>query len=240
METMEKALFIAAFFFAYTVQAITGFAGNIFAMPVGTQMLGLGSSVAILNAMGFFACGLLTVMNLKHVNWRELAKIVLTMLPFVLVGIWLDTLLPLHVLLRIYGVIIVIIGVKNLLQKHQKFLPEWALWVILALAGLIQGMFVSGGALLVIYAVQKLKDKQQFRMTLSATWAILNLIYALIAVQQGHFTNEVIQVVLMCVPVAVLATWLGNRLQKKISQEKFLKITYVLLLFVGVMLLISA
>lgn len=237
---MEKALFIAAFFFAYTVQAITGFAGNIFAMPVGTQMLGLGSSVAILNAMGFFACGLLTVMNLKHVNWRELAKIVFTMLPFVLLGIWLDTLLPLHVLLRIYGVIIVIIGVKNLLQKKQKFLPEWALWIILALAGLIQGMFVSGGALLVIYAVQKLKDKQQFRMTLSATWAILNLIYALIAVQQGHFTNEVIQVVLMCVPVAVLATWLGNRLQKKISQEKFLKITYVLLLFVGVMLLISA
>ena len=84
---MEKALFLAAFFFAYTVQAITGFAGNIFAMPVGTHLLGLGSSVAVLNAMGFFACGLLGIMNIKHVNWRELAKIVLTMLPFVLVGI---------------------------------------------------------------------------------------------------------------------------------------------------------
>ena len=237
---MAKALFIAAFFFAYTVQAITGFAGNIFAMPVGTQLLGLHSSVAILNAMGFFACGLLTIMNIKNVNWRELAKIVLTMLPFVLVGIWLDTVLPLHVLLRIYGVIIVIIGLKNLLQKKQKFLPEWALWLILALAGLIQGMFVSGGALLVIYAVQKLRDKQQFRTTLSATWAILNLIYALIAFQQGNFTEEVVQIVLMCIPVAVLATWIGNRLQKKISQEKFLKLTYVLLLIVGVMLLASA
>ena len=234
METMEKALFIAAFFFAYTVQAITGFAGNVFAMPVGTQLLGLSSSVAILNAMGFFACGLLTIMNFKSVNWRELAKIVLTMLPFVLIGIWLDTVLPLHILLRIYGVIIVAIGLKNLLQKRQKFLPEWALWTILALAGLVQGMFVSGGALLVIYTVQKLQDKQQFRMTLSATWAILNLIYAVIAFGQGSFTGEVVQIVLMCVPVAVLATWIGNRLQKKISQEKFLKLTYVLLLFVGV------
>lgn len=54
---MEKALFLAAFFFAYTVQAITGFAGNIFAMPVGTTLLGLESTVSILNAMGFFACG---------------------------------------------------------------------------------------------------------------------------------------------------------------------------------------
>ena len=179
-------------------------------------------------------------MNFKSVNWRELAKIVLTMLPFVLIGIWLDTVLPLHILLRIYGVIIVAIGLKNLLQKRQKFLPEWALWTILALAGLVQGMFVSGGALLVIYTVQKLQDKQQFRMTLSATWAILNLMYAVIAFGQGSFTGEVVQIVLMCVPVAVLATWIGNRLQKKISQEKFLKLTYVLLLFVGVMLLVSA
>ena len=31
---MEKVLFAAAFFVAYTIQAVTGFAGNIFAMPV--------------------------------------------------------------------------------------------------------------------------------------------------------------------------------------------------------------
>ena len=72
--------------------------------------------------------------------------------------------------------IIVIIGIKNLAVPQQKFMPEWALWIILALAGLIQGMFVSGGALLVIYAVQKLRDQQQFRITLSAVWTVLNLI----------------------------------------------------------------
>ena len=51
---MEKVLFAAAFFVAYTIQAVTGFAGNIFAMPVGTHVMGLSSSVAVLNAMGFF------------------------------------------------------------------------------------------------------------------------------------------------------------------------------------------
>lgn len=237
---MEKALFLAAFFFAYTVQAITGFAGNIFAMPVGTHLLGLSSSVAVLNAMGFFACGLLGIMNIKHVNWRELAKIVLTMLPFVLVGIWLDTVLPLHVLLKIYGLVILLVGAKNLLSKRQKFLPEWALWIVLALAGLIQGMFVSGGALLVIYTVQKIKDRQQFRSTLSMVWAILNFIYAAIAFQQGSFTGDVVQVVLMCIPLAVLATVLGNRLQRHISQERFLKLTYGLLLCIGLVLIVTS
>ena len=183
---MEKALFLAAFFFAYTVQAITGFAGNIFAMPVGTTLLGLESTVSILNAMGFFACGLLTALNIKSVNWRELGKILGAMIVFIVLGIWLDTLVPLHILLKIYGVIIVIIGIKNLAVPQQKFMPEWALWIILALAGLIQGMFV------------------------------------------------------FCVPLAVLATFLGSKLQKKISQERFLKLTYVLLLCVGVILLVTS
>lgn len=237
---MEKALFLAAFFFAYTVQAITGFAGNIFAMPVGTTLLGLEPTVSILNAMGFFACGLLTVLNLKSVNWRELGKILAVMMVFMLVGIWLDTLMPLQVLLKIYGAVIVVIGAKNLLRPQTKFLPEWALWIILALAGLIQGMFVSGGALLVIYAVQKLRDRQQFRITLSATWTVLNLVYALIAFQQGHFTGDVVQVIVFCIPLAVLATVLGSKLQAKISQEKFLKLTYVLILVIGVLLLVTS
>lgn len=237
---MEKALFIAAFFFAYTVQAITGFAGNIFAMPVGTMLLGLESTVSVLNAMGFFACGLLTVLNIKSVNWRELGKILAVMVVFMFVGIWLDTLMPLHVLLKVYGAVIVVIGAKNLIRPQTKFLPEWVLWIVLALAGLIQGMFVSGGALLVIYAVQKLRDRQQFRITLSATWTVLNFIYAAVAFQQGHFTGDVVQIIVFCIPLAVIATFLGSKLQKRISQEKFLKLTYVLILCIGVLLLVTS
>lgn len=237
---MEKALFLAAFFFAYTVQAITGFAGNIFAMPVGTTVLGLSSTVSILNTMGFFACGLLALLNIKHVNWREFGKIISVMFVFMLVGIWLDTVMPLHILLKIYGVVIIVVGIRNLVFTKQKFLPEWMLWIILALAGLMQGMFVSGGAFLVIYAVQKLRDQQEFRITLSLIWGVLNFIYACIAFQVGHFTSEVIEIVLMCVPLAIAATILGSKLQKKISREKFLKLTYVLLLFVGVMLLVTS
>ena len=97
-----------------------------------------------------------------------------------------------------------------------------------------------GGALLVIYAVQKLRDQQQFRITLSAVWTVLNLIYAGIAFQQGHFTGDVVQIIVFCVPLAVLATFLGSKLQKKISQERFLKLTYVLLLCVGVILLVTS
>ena len=147
--------------------------------------------------------------------------------------------MPLDVLLKLYGVVLVAIGAKNLLRPQTRFLPEWALWVVLALAGLVQGMFVSGGALLVIYAVQKLRDRQQFRITLSAVWTVLNFLYAVIAFRQGHYTGDVLQVVALCIPLAVVATVLGSKLQKRISQERFLKFTYVLILCIGGLLLVT-
>ena len=100
-------------------------------------------------------------------------------------------------------------------------------------------MFVSGGALLVIYAVQKLRDRQQFRITLSAVWTVLNFLYAVIAFRQGHYTGDVLQVVALCIPLAVVATVLGSKLQKRISQERFLKFTYVLILCIGGLLLVT-
>ena len=230
---MERGIFLAVFLFGYTVQAITGFAGNIFCMPVGTYTLGLQNSVSILNTTGFLGCGLLAVLHRKHIDWHELAKIVITMLPFVALGAWLDSIIPLHALLKIYGAIIVAIGIKNLVQKKQAFLPEWALWLVLVAAGLVQGMFVSGGALLVIYAVQKLRDKERFRATLSAVWAILNVLYAALQVQQGHFTVDAWITVACCIPLIAIATVVGGKLGKKLSQERFLKLTYILLLGIG-------
>lgn len=46
---MEKYLFWGAFFFAYLINGITGFAGNIFAMPVGMSTIGHETSIAVLN-----------------------------------------------------------------------------------------------------------------------------------------------------------------------------------------------
>lgn len=236
---MDNALFLAAFLFGYTMQAITGFAGNIFSMPVGTRMLGLNSSVAILNTTGCIACTALAAQHRADINWRELAKITLTMLPFIALGIWLDRIIPLDWLLKIYGAVILAVALKNLIQKGQRFLPEWALWLVLAGAGLIQGMFVSGGALLVIYAVQKIPDKLQFRATLSALWAILNFLYAAFAASQGYFTGDVWFMLACCIPLIVLGNIIGTRLSKYVSQQRFLTLTYALLVAIGVVLLIT-
>ncbi len=236
----DTLLFIAAFFGAYTVQAVTGFAGNVLCMPAGLHLIGLATSVVVLNVMGFINCGQLALMNRKHVNRPELLKMTLVMLIFMLVGIYLDTILPLDILVVVYGVITLIIGLKNLIFRNRRFLPEWVLWFVLAGAGLMQGMFVAGGALLVIYAIQKFADTAEFRATLSALWTVLNFIYGCIAFVQGHFTMEVGLILLFTIPLGFLATFLGNRISARIDKEVFLRIVYALLVVIGAILLFTS
>ena len=45
--------------------------------------------------------------------------------------------------------------------------------------------------------------------------------------------------VALCIPLAVVATVLGSKLQQRISQERFLKFTYVLILCIGGLLLVT-
>lgn len=236
---MSHIVFCSVFLFAYTVQAIAGFAGNVFVMPVGVHLFGMGPSVSILNALGFFACGLLALLNIKSVNWRELGRILAVMIVFMALGIWLDTLIPVPSLMKIFGVVVVLIGLKFLLFPKQKYMPKPLLFAVLAMAGLIQGMFVSGGPFLVLYAIQRLEDKEQFRATMSMTWAVLNFLYAALSFSQGHFTGDVWALIAVCIPLSLLATFLGNRLSRKFSRDGFMKFTYVLLVAVGVLLIVT-
>lgn len=235
---MEKYIFWGVFFFAYFINGITGFAGNIFAMPVGMNTIGHAESIVILNCTGFLASVLIAFTSLKHVVWRELAKMVIIMAIFMAIGAWINTIAPLSILSKVYGVAVLVIAIRGLFfNKGGKDLPEWLLYVILAIAGLIQGMFVSGGSFLAIYALQKLKDKDAFRATTTMTWVFLNGGYALAGIGTGGLEGDGLLILAVCIPLLILSTWLGGQVQKRISQETFVKFTYVLLTVIGCVLL---
>lgn len=236
---MGKAIFLVVFAIAYTIQTITGFAGNVIAMPAGMSTIGLHETVAVLNVAGTAGCGALALVNIKYVNWRELGRILVVMTPFVFVGVWLDTILPTDVLARIYGAIVLIVAIRFLVSKKQKFLRRPALFIILVLAGLVQGMFVSGGAVLAIYAVQKLRDKDEFRATLSALWTVLNAVYMVISIKNGYFTPDAIQLSIAIIPIIAITMFIGGKLQKHLSQQLFLRLVYVLLVIIGIILLVG-
>lgn len=148
---MKDIIFLIVLFIANVIQAITGFADTVLAMPASMFLLGVDNAKVVLNVMALLSGLLIAISSYKRINKKELLKICVFMLIGMAVGILLCKVISSNSLLIIYGIIIIVIAGKNLLFHKEHKLPQAFLIAILIIAGIIHGMFVSGGALLVVY-----------------------------------------------------------------------------------------
>ena len=236
---MKTVLFFIILFAANVIQAVTGFAGTLLAMPVSIQLIGVLEAKVILNIMAFASCLWITVQNRRYIQYKILGKIILWMGIGMIIGVWIFDRVSLDFLLPCYGIFILLIALKKLLIQRELSLPGWLLTISLLAAGVIHGMFVSGGALLVVYASSVIKDKNQFRATVAPVWVILNLFLMISDESHGYMTPDVLALTGLGMIPLFLAIYIGNKIQKKINQAVFLKITYILLVVSGISVLVS-
>lgn len=232
-ESVRDVLFLIVLFAANVIQAITGFAGTVLAMPFSMLLLGTNTAKVVLNITTLLACLWLGVQHRAHIRWRILSEMVGLMAIGMAVGVALYAVLPLAPLQKAYGVFIIVIALKNLIWPSHGEPPYWLLAIIVLLAGVIHGMFISGGALLVIYAAVRLKDKDEFRATMACVWVALNSVLAVQQGVSGVMTPHALVLSAVSIPLLIVAIIIGNRLQQHVSQQAFLKLTYVLLVISG-------
>ena len=237
MTTREIGTLVVVFL-ANIVEAITGFAGTMLAMPAGMLLLGVKEAKTVLNVVAIFVSAIIALKNRRDIDKKEAVKLTLLMLAGMAVGLYLFSVLPVAGLAKLYGVLIILVAAKGLLVKKEAALPGWALVGVVLGAGVIHGMFLSGGALLVLYAVAVLRDKAVIRATLAPVWIALNAIILAQDIAVGSFTPHSLGLALACLPPVALALYVGNKLHQKIEQAFFVKLTYVLLVVSGVTLLV--
>lgn len=237
-EACRYFLFLITVFCTNTIQVITGFAGAMLAMPPSIRLIGFEPAKAILNVITMASCVCVVAKHWKSINFRELLKILLLMGIGLIAGIKLLDYFTSELLLKFYGVLIIAIAIKKLFIKKEIHMPYFCLCGCLLAAGLIHGMFLSGGSFLVVYAVAALPDKEEFRSTVSAVWVVLNTYLLTEHYRAGYFEPYVWKLLIVALIPFGLAVWAGNKLASRISTEKFLLITYLLLLVSGLSVLL--
>ena len=231
-------LFLLIIFLTNIVQGITGFAGTVLAMPPGILLQGIDVSKSILNVLGLLASIWIVIISYKFLNKKEFIKIMLLMFIGLVIGDYIYSIIPTPILLKVYAIFIILIAIKGLVIRKEKNINEWILILILIFAGIIHGMFVSGGPLLIIYATKKFKEKSEFRSTVSSVWIILNSYLVYIHYSLGLFTFETSYKLLLSLIPFTFGMIIGNIFHKKMSQQFFLILTYILLIISGIILLI--
>lgn len=249
MISIKEILFFIVVFVSNVIQCITGFAGTVLAMPFSLMLVGFDTAKPILNVLGIVVSIGVVAINRKALNKKEFIKIVCVMLIGMLAGFFVTRYFSISadILYKILGIVVIIfmlIGCYHSFSKHykekQKLNPKKSnpiLYAVLVISGLVHGMFVCGGPLLIIYASEKLKGRDEFRVTVSAVWVVLNSIIMFSDIQQGYFNTRLF--VLLAVSVAILfgALWVGNIIFRHINKKTFMIITYVLMGISGLSLI---
>lgn len=239
----------------FFVQGCTGFGCTVIAAAVTNGLLGteVGVPYGTLITLPFLYY--LGIKAFKNVSWKDLAKIIILCLPGILVGNYLFYAISPTVAKISIGAMITFIALMNiykcivkpliLKQVEVEDAPDTLFkktlrYGCLILGGIVHGAFNIGGPLITVYTIEAVKEKEKFRNTMNMVWVILNTWNAFNQYRNGAFTPYMWSALLIGLPMAAIGFFLGMAFLKKINREQFLRIVYVVLLFVGVNMLITS
>lgn len=226
-------VFLFVILISNAVQAITGFAGTLIAMPPSMMLIGVDEAKVVLNLIAVITCAVIALSNKRDIRKDILKKVILYMGIGMIVGIVIYKVVQIEYLLYLYGIMIILLSIKKMFFNKEVKLENSGVIIILIIAGVIHGMFVSGGALLVVYMVNALKNKSEFRATMASVWVILGIILTVNQGYSGLINMNLIYLTAIALIPAVIGVYFGNKLHGKISKEMFMKLTYILLFLSG-------
>lgn len=245
VEWLTILLFCFIILLSNIIQGITGFAGTLIAMPFLIMLVDLETAKQVLNVLGILGSLWIITKDYQYIDWQQLKKILTTMLIGLVVGITSYTILPKNILLLLFPLFVLFVGVKGLLSSlrasqgsQPKSQSPWLNTLLLLSAGIIHGLFVSGGPLLVAYATKNIAGKYEFRATLSAVWIVLNTIILSQSIVVGAIDSTTVAYMGLAVIPLFMGIVIGGKLLKRMSLATFMLLSYGLLIVSGISLLL--
>jgi uncharacterized protein len=225
--------------FSYTTQAMSGFGSTILALTLGIHLYPIEVLLPVLVPLDMLVNLYLVFRHHGHINRPFLFRSILPAMGIgVLIGILAFQFIQGVLLKKIFGLLVILLSLRELYRFLRKRLDQKALsrlgsTVYVTLAGLIHGIYASGGPLL-IYAVSRLNlPKAVFRSTLAAVWLIFSIILSASYLIAGTFSGESLMFIAILLPVIVIGLLLGEWLHHHIDEYRFKIFVFSVLLFAG-------
>lgn len=222
---------------ANVIQTVTGFAGTVLVMPFAVMTVGQELAVSILNVLALLMCLFIAVKERRHIAVKELRSALPLLIAGMLLAMVLEKSLSETILFRIYGLFIFGIALVNFFFPPKKKLPEAVNILLELLAGVIHGLYVSGGPLLVLSLMHKIPEKEKLRATLSVIWVFTNSLLVVNHCMAGYYTERFFRICGGMIPAMVLGIVVGNLIFKRVSKEMFLKVSYGVMALTGIYIL---
>jgi len=250
LELEVIVIVVCVIFAARVLESIMGFGGTVLALPILailTPILDIKSTLVPVLALGNIVCciGIVWV-GRKDLVWSELKAILAWMAIGLPIGFLVAGYASEVSLRFVLGLFVLAVAVAYLIRRENaEVLQEQSesplvrayRRVILILAGVVHGMFTTGGPLLVVYAARALRTKGLFRVTLAMVWLILNIVMVSGWIADSRIAAQAWPLAGITIPFIIGAVVVGDHFHHRLPEATFRKAAYVLLLIAGISLI---
>jgi len=229
-------------FAAYTVFGATGFGSSIISVPMLAHWFPLTFAVPLVTALDCAATANASFRQWRRAQFREIGRLLPTMLAGIALGTTLLVNLPRGPALLALGVFVAAYGAYLLAGKREwkAVRPYWA-WPIGLFGGVFSVMFGTGGPIYMIYLAARVDDKTALRATSSILVTISVLIRTSVFLGTGLLLKApVLVAAAVLLPLMFAGYFAGNRLHFALSRAGVLKLIAGLLAVNGVSLIVRA
>ena len=241
----QWVLFVFAVLVAFAVRGGAGFGGGVVAVPMLALIAPLQVVVPLTSALNTVAAIGQGFRDWRKVAWREMARILPSALVGVVVGIFFLTNIDSKPLSRGFGLFVVLYAIYTFVYKGKTGeIPQRWLTPVAAAMSLFAGVVgsVFGGAAGPVFAMylNSLKvEKECFRATMTMLMLTLGTTRFVGFFLVGMYTQKVLLLLAVAIPLSYLGGYLGNRVAQRVNQQTFGNMVCAVLLVSGVLLMLK-
>ena len=226
-------------FVAYLIRGIAGFGSGLIAVPLLSLAVPVPAVVPLVVTLDYVGSASQGVKNVDQIAWREQ----LILIPFMVVGITLGLFLlhsfPPVILARVLGVFVILYAIYRWIPQQPRKGSRLFGVLFGVLGGLLGALFGTGGPFYVIYLNLRALEKTVFRATFATNFLIDGGIRLVAYAWMGLIGLGTLGALVLALPVATVALYLGGRIQTGLSQVAFVRVISLLLVGSGLALLLK-
>jgi len=240
-------LILAVVFIGALVRATFGFGEALVSMPLLALLpIDLHTSISLIGLAGLTVALFTAISGWRYIDRPALVRLVIGALIGIPIGIFLVVKVPASIITLGLGIFLIVYGtysfVKLLVSKsninpklRSKF---WSLPVGIA-SGIMGSAYNSHGVPVVIYGTLRRWEPSRFRGTLQAHFLISGIFIVIGQALGGLWTKDLFVLYGLSLPFVIIATLLGIFLHRRISNQKFERYVFLLIILLGILLLTS-
>ncbi len=236
MESTYLVFFIL--FFSSFIRSTFGFGDALVAMPLLTLVIGIRSATPLVALIASTIALTILARNWTRVDLKSAWRLIVSSLVGIPIGLFLLKGAYEGLLKSLLAALLIAFGLYSLFKPKLVIIQkERPAFVFGFLAGILGGAYNTNGPPVVIYGTLKRWDPESFRATLQGYFLPTGLAILLGHGLGGLWSEQVIRTYFYSLPVVFLAVFLGGRINRDLSPQRFVRYIYILLIALGLLLL---